>query len=114
MSDYAEIKKDNFYYVDKTRFINIVEASPRFLFLIRPRRFGKSLFLNTLMTYYDVMEAPNFDVLFGDTYIGQHPTVERNNYLILSFNFSGVNPNLDKSLYPQLTVKKLLKQPATI
>ncbi len=96
ISDYAEIAKHNFYYVDKTRFIETVEAAPRFLFLIRPRRFGKSLWLNTMMTYYDVLEAPNFDVLFGETYIGQHPTEEKNSYLILNFNFSGVNPDIDK------------------
>lgn len=96
ISDYARIIKEKFYYVDKTRFIEKVEASPAFLFLIRPRRFGKSLFLNMMATYYDVMEAGNFDALFGDSYIGQHPTTERNKYLILSFNFSGVNPSLDK------------------
>jgi Predicted AAA-ATPase/PD-(D/E)XK nuclease superfamily len=96
ISDYAELMKDSFYYVDKTRFIETVEASPRFLFLIRPRRFGKSLWLNLMKAYYDVMEAGNFDAQFGETYIGQHPTKEKNSYLILSFNFSGVNPNVDK------------------
>jgi len=96
ISDYARIMKENFYYVDKTRFIETVEVAPPFLFLIRPRRFGKSLWLNTMMTYYDVLEAPNFDALFGETYIGQHPTEEKNSYLILNFNFSGVNPELAK------------------
>jgi len=96
ISDYARIIKENYYYVDKTRFIESVEAAPPFLFLIRPRRFGKSLWLNTMMTYYDVNEAPNFDRLFGETYIGQHSTEEKNNYLILNFNFSGVNPDLVK------------------
>jgi len=96
ISDYAEIMKSNFYYVDKTRFIETVELSPRFLFLIRPRRFGKSLWLNTMMTYYDVLEADNFDANFSETYIGKHPTDEKNKYLILSFNFSGVNPDLNE------------------
>jgi len=96
ISDYARISKENYYYVDKTRFLETVEAAPPFLFLIRPRRFGKSLWLNTMMTYYDVQEAPNFYTLFGETYIGQHPTEEKNSYLILNFNFSGVNPDLDK------------------
>jgi len=96
ISDYAEIMKSNFYYVDKTHFIETVESSPRFLFLIRPRRFGKSLWLNLMKAYYDVNTADQFDVLFGQTYIGQHPTEEKNSYLILSFNFSGVNPDIDK------------------
>ena len=94
ISDYVRIIKEKFYYVDKTRFIETIEASAPFLFLIRPRRFGKSLWINTMMTYYDVLEAPNFEKLFGETYIGQHPTGEKNSYLILSFNFSGVNPEL--------------------
>ncbi len=96
ISDYAEIMKSNFYYVDKTSFIEQVEASPRFLFLIRPRRFGKSLWLNLMKAYYDVNRASDFDLLFGQTYIGKNPSDERNKYLNLSFNFSGVNPDIDK------------------
>jgi hypothetical protein len=96
ISDYARLMKEDFYYVDKTRFIETVEASAPFLFLIRPRRFGKSLWLNTMMTYYDVLEAKTFDVNFSNTYIGKHPTEEKNSYLILNFNFSGVNPDIDK------------------
>ena len=96
ISDYAEIAKNNFYYVDKTRFIETVEASPRFLFLIRPRRFGKSLWLNTMKAYYDVNLANQFNDLFGNTYIGHQPTEEKNSYLILSFNFSAVNPDIEK------------------
>lgn len=64
--------------------------------MIRHRRFGKSLWLNTMMTYYDVNEAANFDVSFGKTYIAQQPAEEKNSYLILNFNFSGVNPDLSK------------------
>ena len=94
ISDYVRIIKEKFYYVDKTRFIETIEASAPFLFLIRPHRFGKSLWLNTMMTYYDILEAPNFENYFGQTYIGQNPTGEKNSYLILSFNFSGVNPEL--------------------
>ena len=85
ISDYARISTENYYYVDKTSFIEKIEASAPFLFLIRPRRFGKSLWLNTMMTYYDMFEAANFDTLFGETYIGQHPTDEKNKYLILYF-----------------------------
>jgi len=96
ISDYAEIAKHNFYYVDKTRFIEKVEDAPRFLFLIRPRGFGMSLWLNTMKAYYDVNLADQFDELFGETYIGQHPTEEKNSYLILSFNFSSVDSDLSK------------------
>ena len=94
ISDFARISKENFYYVDKTRFIKEVELSAPFLFLIRPRRFGKSLWLNTMKAYYDVNLANQFGDLFGETYIGMHPTEEKNSYLILSFNFSAVDADL--------------------
>jgi len=80
------------YYVDKTAFIPLVEAAPYYLFFIRPRRFGKSLWLSILEHYYDVNQADDFDALFGDTYIGQQPTTEHNSYLVLGFNFAMVNP----------------------
>ena len=96
ISDYARISTENYYYVDKTSFFEKIEASAPFLFLIRPRRFGKSLWLNTMKAYYDMNLTSQFDELFGDTYIGQHPTNEKNSYLILSFNFSSVDPDLSK------------------
>ena len=93
ISDFQLLASDDYYYVDKTRFIEEIERSPRFLFLIRPRRFGKSLFLMMLRLYYDIDTREQFDALFGQYYIGQHPTPERNSYLILSFNFAQVNPD---------------------
>ena len=95
ISDFRLISTENYYYVDKTRFIEEVERSPRFLFLTRPRRFGKSLWLATLSNYYDVATRDDFDKLFGQYYIGQHPTEERNSYLMLTFNFAMVNPDPD-------------------
>ena len=95
ISDFQLLASDDYYYVDKTRFIAEIEKSPRFLFLIRPRRFGKSLFLSMLELYYDINTREQFDELFGKYYIGQHPTEERNSYLILKFNFSQVNPEPD-------------------
>ena len=86
----------NYYYVDKTRYIAEVERNASFFFLIRPRRFGKSLFLNVLRWYYDVNRKDSFEELFGDLYIGSHPTPEQGQYLVLDFNFAGVNPDPDE------------------
>ena len=83
MMNFADIRQDNYYYVDKTRFIPMIEEADRFFFFIRPRRFGKSLTLNVLQHYYDVRTRDKFDDLFGDLYIGQHPTPSRNTYLVL-------------------------------
>lgn len=91
-SDFAKIRKENKYYVDKTMFIPALEEYSFQMFL-RPRRFGKSLMLNMLGAYYDVAMKDDFDMLFGDLYIGKNPTENRNKYLILKFNFSKVDPD---------------------
>ncbi|MDR0895081.1 MAG: ATP-binding protein [Prevotellaceae bacterium] len=89
-SDFRQIIKGNYYYVDKSRYIDMVEDSPVNLLFIRPRRFGKSLFLGMLDAYYDILQKDRFDELFGNLWIGQHPTEERNSYQILRFDFSNV------------------------
>ena len=90
MMNFEDIRLENYYYVDKTSFIPMIEQADRFFFFIRPRRFGKSLTLNLLQHYYDVRAKDKFDTLFGDLYIGQHPTHDRNSYLVLKLNFSGI------------------------
>lgn len=96
VADYGRLRRENAYYVDKTHYIPRIEAAPFYLFCIRPRRFGKSLWLSVLQHYYDVNQTANFAFLFGETYIGQNPTPDRNSYLILFFNFALVNPALSK------------------
>ena len=75
VADYAILRERGYYYVDKTKYISLLERYSAPVFL-RPRRFGKSLFMSTLAYYYDVNEAERFERLFGDTYIGQNPTGE--------------------------------------
>ena len=91
ISSFDKIKSENYYFVDKTKYIQLIEemGSP-YLFFLRPRRFGKSLFISMLDHYYDINTKDQFEKLFGDTYIGQNPTPLRNSYPILRFNFSMV------------------------
>ena len=96
VSDFEKIQKKESYYVDKTHFIRVLENLGDFLFLIRPRRFGKSLLLSMLQSYYDIANKDQFEEVFKDTAILDNPTDERNSYLILKLNFSEVNPGLDK------------------
>ena len=96
ITDFSRIQKENYYYVDKTMFIEKIEMQPPYLFLIRPRRFGKSLTLAMLEAYYDVNHAEQFDELFGQLYIGQHPTKLHNQFLIMRFNFSEVSSNVNE------------------
>ena len=75
-----------------TSYIEKLENySNRKVFFLRPRKFGKSLFTDTLSCYYDVNKRDKFDTLFKDTYIGKNPTKEKNSYHILSFDFSGID-----------------------
>ena len=95
LSDFPRIRCEDYYYVDKTRFIEMLERQPPYLFLIRPRRFGKSLFLAMLEAYYSIDYAGRFEELFGELYIGQHPTKRHNSYMVLRFNFSEVSSKLE-------------------
>ena len=80
MMNFAVIRRDDCYYVDKTRFIPIIEDADKFFFFIRPRRFGKSLFGDMLRSYYDLSQKENFQQLFGDLWIGKHPTPLQGKY----------------------------------
>ncbi|EDN72449.1 conserved hypothetical protein [Beggiatoa sp. SS] len=70
-ANYEEIVQKNGYFVDKTVYIEKLEAILNPVFL-RPRRFGKSLFCRMLECYYDINRRDDFEQLFGQTYIGQH------------------------------------------
>jgi hypothetical protein len=92
ISDFYKIRTGNFFYVDKTIYIEKLERlGSEYLFFIRPRRFGKSLFLSMLENYYDLNKKADFADLFADLYIGKHPTDLRNKYFILRLNFSGLD-----------------------
>ena len=88
ISNYAQIKREGLFMVDKTKYLELMEKAGHFLFLIRPRRFGKSLFLSMMESYYDIEAKDSFDHLFGDTYAGSHPTPEHNEYQVLRLDFS--------------------------
>ena len=92
ISDYERLMENDYYYVDKTMYIEKLEnlAEPYILFL-RPRKFGKTLFTSTLENYYDLKKADKFEKLYGNTYIGKNPTKLKNSYHILKFNFSGID-----------------------
>ena len=54
ISDYTQIVQESKYIVDKTNYLEHMERAGNFLFLIRPRRFGKSVFLSMMEAYYDI------------------------------------------------------------
>ncbi len=95
VSDYAEIRKRNGWFIDRTAKIRDLEATHYVVFL-RPRRFGKSLLTSILEAYYDVRYADRFDFFFAGTDIGENPTDERGKYIVLKFDFSAVSKDASK------------------
>ena len=89
-SSFTEIRESDMYYVDKTKYIEVLETMPDYQFFIRPRRFGKSLFISMLECYYDIKEKENFGKLFEDLYISKNPTEEKNKYLVLRIDFAPI------------------------
>ena len=92
ISDYESLVENDYYYVDKTMYIEKLEnLAERYIMFLRPRKFGKTLFTSTLENYYDILKEEKFKKLYGETYIGKNPTKLKNSYYILKFNFSGIN-----------------------
>ena len=94
-TDYVTIRKENSYYVDKTMYIPRIENAAKYIMLLRPRRFGKTLFMNTLAAYYDVLQKDNYEQNFGGLYIYDHTTPRQGQYMILKFSFASVDTTSD-------------------
>ena len=94
MTNFLDMIRDDCYYVDKTQYIEKIERANKYFFYIRPRRFGKSLTLSMLQHYYDINDADIFEEIYGNLYIGKHPTPEHNKYLIIKLNFSIIDAGL--------------------
>ncbi len=91
IADFQSIRRQGMYYVDRTAHIRDVERLGRTLVFLRPRRFGKSLWIQTLATCYDLRLAEDFDVLFGDLDAGRRPPANRSRYFVMQWNFSEVS-----------------------
>ena len=96
INDFEAIVEQNQYYVDKTMYLPLLENQPSNIFFIRPRRFGKSIFLSMLHAYYDCSKKEKFQTLFGDLWVGKHPTPLQGKYQILHLDFSYVGGSIEK------------------
>ena len=99
-ADFHSMITKGHHFVDRTSFIATQESlGSRNLMFTRPRRFGKSLWISVLHHYYDAQFKDEFDFLFGKYYIGQNPTPNRNNYMVVRFQFSGIDVSSDEKAY---------------
>ena len=117
-ADFRAIRLENRLYVDKTRFVHALEEE-RYVFLIRPRRFGKSCWVSLLDNYYDRKRADEFEAVFSGTHLGRQPTENRHRYVILRFNFSAFDDTLETlrkrfEEYCQMVVRHALERNADL
>ena len=96
INDFEAVIEQNQYYVDKTMYLPLLENQPTNIIFIRPRRFGKSIFLSMLHAYYDCSKKEKFQTLFGDLWVGKHPTPLQGRYQVLHLDFSYVGGSIDK------------------
>ena len=96
INDFEAVIEQNQYYVDKTMYLPLLENQPSNIIFIRPRRFGKSIFLSMLHAYYDCSKKEKFQTLFGDLWVGKHPTPLQGRYQVLHLDFSYVGGSIDK------------------
>ena len=85
LSDFKELIEEDFYYFDKTKFIDeIVKDGAKVKLFARPRRFGKTLNMSMLKYFFDIKEGQENRKLFKDLYIektesfreqGQYPVI---------------------------------------
>ncbi len=118
---FEDLITQGYLYIDRTQYLEELERlSERHLIFLRPRRFGKSLFISILQYYYGIEHQDKFERLFGDYYIGQNPTPLKNSYLILKFNFSGINTTTEEAAQKsfleevRLNVERFLKTYSSI
>ncbi len=107
ISDFEAIMLENYYYVDRTDRIQMTEQVGKYLLFLRPRRFGKSLWLTTLKNYYDLAGSEKFEQLFGKLCIGKNPTPLHNQYFVMEWDFSCVDSSgsfdeIRKSLFSHI------------
>ena len=117
-ADFRAIRLEKRLYVDKTRFVHALEEE-RYVFLIRPRRFGKSCWVSLLDNYYDRRGADEFEAVFGGTDLGSNPTENRHRYVVLRFNFSAFDDTLETlrerfEEYCQMVIRYALERNADL
>ncbi len=105
ISNFKDLILEEYLYIDKTDYIATLEEEGKFNILLRPRRFGKSLFLSSLLYYYDVAAANDFDAIFGSLAIGRHPTPAKNRYQMLVMDFSGFEVDSTEAIREGFTLE---------
>lgn len=111
--DFKEIRENDFYYVDKTKYIEelLLDGTQVKLFC-RPRRFGKTLSMSTLRYFFDIKNGEENRKLFDGLYISNSPLMsEQGKYPVIFISMKGVTGHTWKSSFSdiKLKIKELFK-----
>ena len=89
ISDFKEITENNYYYFDKTKFIeNILEDGSKVKLFTRPRRFGKTLNISMLKYFFDIKNKDENRKLFENLEISKSEYFEKQgNFFVISISF---------------------------
>ena len=89
ISDFKEIVENNYYYFDKTKFIeNILEDGSKVKLFTRPRRFGKTLNISMLKYFFDIKNKDENRKLFENLEISKSEYFEKQgNFFVISISF---------------------------
>ncbi|MCO6478368.1 MAG: AAA family ATPase [Phaeodactylibacter sp.] len=100
ISNFASIVREGYYFVDRTEYIARLESlGEKYIFFLRPRRFGKTLWASILQHYYGLEFKKHYKELFGEYYIGRRPSPKANNYLVLRLEYSRIDTSSQESTY---------------
>jgi hypothetical protein len=99
ISNIEKLVDQDYVFVDKTKYVELIEKEESYSIFLRPRRMGKSLFVSILEYYYDILQKDKFEKIFSKLYIGQNPTPGANSFRVLCFDFSGIDTQTEEDTY---------------
>lgn len=105
--DFKEIRENDFYYVDKTKYIEelLLDGTQVKLFC-RPRRFGKTLSMSTLRYFFDIKNGEENRKLFDGLYISNSPMMsEQGKYPVIFITMKGVSNSNFKEAFERIADK---------
>ena len=90
---YEIFRKEGYAFADKSAVIEELEGKDmtNYPVLLRPRRFGKSTFVQMLKCFYDISYKDRYDEIFSETNIYKKKLTSHNTYHVIDFDFSGVS-----------------------
>ena len=107
IEDFKELITDNYFYIDKTKFIEeIFNDGAKVKLFTRPRKFGKTLNMSMLKNFFDIRGAEENKKLFDSLYIKNSPVfAEQGKYPVIFISFKGLIGDTLEKLIDSLKIK---------